>query len=152
MSVRNSFEGHFKLLDTTKCKVILIANDFPAIKPVATLLAEQRDLQAFPFYPLEHWIGQDKASNYPFVATLDEDGDRAFAILHTSGSTALPEPIVYTFGAVATYQTWLEPEKILPGAPRNTVDRWKNKVHYSAFPISHVRVTLPAYIQVLTSY
>ncbi|TGO32047.1 hypothetical protein BHYA_0361g00020 [Botrytis hyacinthi] len=78
------------------------------------------------------------AIKYPFLATLESEPNRPFAILHPSGSTGLPEPIVYTFGALTTYRTWLDPEATISGAQRVTADRWKNKVHYVPFPTSHM--------------
>ncbi|KAF5872926.1 putative nrps-like enzyme protein [Botrytis fragariae] len=138
MSVKISDEAQLKLLETTECRVLLVATNLPAISTSFNRLSLQGNLRIIPFEGVEHWIGQSKVPEYPFLATLESEPNRPFAILHTSGSTGIPEPIVYTFGALTTYRTWLDPEATISGEQRVTVDRWKNKVHYVPFPTSHM--------------
>ncbi|PQE27512.1 thioester reductase domain-containing protein [Rutstroemia sp. NJR-2017a BBW] len=135
LSPRNSPEGILKLLHTCDCHSLLVAQDFPVLNPLVNVITPKRELQVLPFEGIPYWLNHAKVPRYTFDATLENDASRPFAILHTSGST---EPAVYTFGALASYRTFLEPQEVIAGAKRTMVDLWKNKVTYVAFPTSHM--------------
>ncbi|KAK6609005.1 thioester reductase domain-containing protein [Botrytis cinerea] len=140
LSPRNSVEGIVELLDVCDCHSLLFAQDIQAITPLVNNISSRRNLQVLPFEAVTHWLDSAKVPRYTFDATLEKDASRPFAILHTSGSTGFPEPAIYTFGAMASYRTFLEPQEVIAGAKRTMVDLWKNKVTYVAFPTSHVRI------------
>ncbi|CCD55778.1 similar to AMP-binding enzyme [Botrytis cinerea T4] len=138
LSPRNSVEGIVELLDVCDCHSLLFAQDIQAITPLVNNISSRRNLQVLPFEAVTHWLDSAKVPRYTFDATLEKDASRPFAILHTSGSTGFPEPAIYTFGAMASYRTFLEPQEVIAGAKRTMVDLWKNKVTYVAFPTSHM--------------
>ncbi|KAF7889764.1 uncharacterized protein EAF02_002179 [Botrytis sinoallii] len=73
ISVKNSDEAQLKLLDTTECRVLLAATDLPAISTSFNMLSIKGNLRIIPFEGVEHWIGQSKVPEYPFLATLKSE-------------------------------------------------------------------------------
>ena len=87
VSPANSTEAQVKLLEAVNCNCILTAEDFPAIKPALSAIAAKRDVQIVPVSSVDHWLASERVPLYPFRATLDDDPQRPFVVLHTSGST-----------------------------------------------------------------
>ncbi|KAI9643342.1 hypothetical protein NHQ30_007961 [Ciborinia camelliae] len=128
LSSRNSAEGILRLLDACDCHNLIVAQDWPALTPVVNVLTSKKRLQVLPFEGIAHWLDHAKVLPYLFDTTLEKDASRPCVILHSSGSTGFPKPVVYTFGALASYRTFLEPQEVIAGAKRTMVDLWKNKM------------------------
>lgn len=92
MSIKNTDNSKLKLLETIDCRVLLAATNLPAISTSFNMLSLQGNLQIIPFAGVENWIGHSKVPEYPFLATLESEVNRPFAILHTSVSTDLLLP------------------------------------------------------------
>lgn len=52
---------------------------------------------------VEDLLLEEKMQDYPYTKTFDEAKTEPFCVLHTSGTTGLPKPIVWTNGLIATY-------------------------------------------------
>lgn len=89
MTVENFDKAQLKLLETTECRILLAATNLLVISKHFNMLSLQSNLRVIPFEGTEHWIGQSKLPEHPFVATLESESNRPFAIFHTSGSTGL---------------------------------------------------------------
>lgn len=95
ISPRNSNEGQLNLFDKTSCKILAFAGSHKeAVQP---LLAE-REMQAVEVSSLEAWFPEKQVPHFPYDKTFDEAEWDPFLVLHTSGSTGLPKPIVVRQG------------------------------------------------------
>ena len=53
----------------------------------------------------------------------------------------MPEPITWTFSAVAVYRRLLFAKEMVSNAPKTMVDIWKDNCLYMAFPPFHVGIS-----------
>lgn len=95
ISPRNSKEGQLNLFDKTDCKILAFAGSHK--ETVQPWLAE-REMQAVEVSPLDAWFPEKQAPHFPYDKTFDEAEWDPFLVLHTSGSTGLPKPIVVRQG------------------------------------------------------
>lgn len=87
---------------------------------------------------VDYLLDAETTEYYPYEKTFEEAADEVFCVLHTSGSTGLPKPVIWTHALLATMDAvrLLPPSKdgMLPWtADWNECDRI-----WSAFPMSHV--------------
>jgi len=98
---RNSLPMHLYLLNATDCHTILHAHQIDVSSMVGTHEAVRH---AIP--ELEDLLGGNgEPPHYPFIKTFEEAKNDPFLVLHTSGSTGMPKPIVLSHGYVATLDT-----------------------------------------------
>ncbi|KAI1108654.1 nonribosomal peptide synthetase [Nemania sp. NC0429] len=98
ISPRNSLEGQLSLFDKTDCRVLAFAKSSRAV--VETWLRE-REMHAFEVGSLESWLPEHEVEPFPYAKTFDEAEWDPFCVLHTSGSTGIPKPIVARQGMLA---------------------------------------------------
>lgn len=65
-------------------------------------ILELREMQVLDVPALEELMDTTPVSEYPYHKTFDEAKFDPFVVLHTSGSTGLPKPIVMRLGTVAS--------------------------------------------------
>jgi acyl-coenzyme A synthetase/AMP-(fatty) acid ligase len=84
-SPRNSFEGHVRLMEATKCSIFLTPSTIPpGIEPVIKRLKMQHII--IPDQSV--WLDStEPVQRYPFTKSYDECKDEPYTIIHTSGST-----------------------------------------------------------------
>ncbi|KAI3400709.1 hypothetical protein diail_1918 [Diaporthe ilicicola] len=135
ISPRNSKEGQLNLFDTTSCKILAFASSRKeAVQP---WLAE-RDMQAVEVSALHAWFPENEVPHFPYTKTFDEAEWDPFLILHTSGSTGLPKPIVVRQGlwnvndAFHNLPLW-QGKKV---ALREWADRCRR--HFIPMPLFHI--------------
>lgn len=77
--------------------------------------------------------GEDKV--YPWQGTFDKMRNKAFVILHTSGSTGIPKPVFVTHGTFSSNDA----HEMIPslGGNPTTVHYLKGKRFFLAFPLFH---------------
>lgn len=98
ISPRNSQEGQINLFEKTDCKIIAFARQQRSlIKP----WLQEREMQAIEVGDIEAWFPEQEVEPFPYEKTFEEAEWEPAAVLHTSGSTALPKPIVLTHGLLA---------------------------------------------------
>ena len=105
-SPRNNLEGNLKLIDSTKCSILLRGSSKSGFD-----LLENRPLKALDIMTLEQCIREGDARACPFEETWATAQDKSLVILHTSGSTGLPKPVVVSHGLIAVVDAFhdLEP-------------------------------------------
>ncbi|KAM0262799.1 hypothetical protein ACHAQJ_001593 [Trichoderma viride] len=97
ISPRNSLEAQLSLFKVTKCTQILYESSMKsAVEPW---------LQSYPMLatevpPLDVWL-QSTASHVPYNTPFEDARWDPLAVLHTSGSTGIPKPIVVRQGSAA---------------------------------------------------
>ncbi len=133
-SLRNTLEAHLALLDGTECLAMLLPPGFRV--PIAEqILAARPQLRLVRSPGLQHWIGDDgtrpSGRPYPYTKTVAEAMYDPILVLHTSGSTGIPKPVVLNN---ASY-TAMDALSALPDPVYPTICSGTRM--YSAFPLFH---------------
>ncbi|KAL8841961.1 MAG: hypothetical protein Q9176_002898 [Flavoplaca citrina] len=100
ISPRNTVHDHISLLEETQCRVILT----PATprSPAVRDILEVNALRVLDSPSLEELLG-NSYHHYPYRKTFVEARDEPILVVHTSGTTATPKPIVFTHDFVASF-------------------------------------------------
>ncbi|KAK3307162.1 uncharacterized protein B0T15DRAFT_553631 [Chaetomium strumarium] len=98
ISPRNSQEGQLNLFELTDCHIIWFEAGY--VNMVQSWLQE-RDMYAIMTFPVDAWFPKEDIEPYPYNKTFEEAEWDPLLILHTSGSTGLPKPIVCRQGMLA---------------------------------------------------
>lgn len=145
-SPRNTLEAHLSLLEQTACNSFLVPPNFPL--PVVKQILAARKMTTVEIPGIQHWLDTSAPHRpYPYTKTYAAARLDPWVVLHTSGSTGLPKPIVQTH---ATYSP-LDSFTSLPslGLPPTYPALCAGKRVYLAFPLFHcagVMMLLPASI------
>jgi acyl-coenzyme A synthetase/AMP-(fatty) acid ligase len=94
---RNSLPMHLHLLNMTDCRTILHARQIDVSSMVGTHEAVRHGIPELS----ELLWANDEPPHYPFTKTFEEAKNDPYLVLHTSGSTGFPKPIVETHGYAA---------------------------------------------------
>ncbi|KAI1383800.1 acetyl-CoA synthetase-like protein [Hypoxylon trugodes] len=98
ISPRNTQEGQMSLFEKTDCNILAFAKPFRAvIQP----WLQEREMKTVEVGPLETWFPEEEAEHFPYNKTFEEAEWEPFAVLHTSGSTGIPKPVVLKHGLMA---------------------------------------------------
>lgn len=144
-SPRNTLEAHLSLLEQTECNVFLQPPVFPL--PVVKQIENERPMKVVIIPGGQHWLGEGEHKPYPYTKTFEEASMDPFVVLHTSGSTGLPKPVIQRNAT----QTPLDAFNTLPsqGLPASYPAMCAGKRVYLAFPLFHcagISMLLPAAI------
>lgn len=103
-SPRNTLEAHLSLLEKTECDVFLMPPAFPL--PIVKQILTTRPMKAIEVSSFQHWLVYSKPAEqhrpYPYTKTYEEAYLEPFVVVHTSGSTGLPKPIIQAHGTAST--------------------------------------------------
>lgn len=98
---RNSLPMHLHLLNAMDCHTILHAQQTDVSSMVGTHGAARH---AIPELEDLLWA-KDEPPHYPFTKTFEEAKNDPFLVLHTSGSTGMPKPIIESHGYTTIIDT-----------------------------------------------
>ncbi len=96
ISPRNSQEGQLNLFEKTDCRVLAFD---AAYKSTVLPWLQEREMFAIMVPLIDEWF-PDEYEPFPYTKTFEAEWD-PLVVLHTSGSTGLPKPIVVRQGMVA---------------------------------------------------
>ncbi|KAK4164744.1 putative dehydrogenase [Cladorrhinum sp. PSN259] len=99
ISPRNSQEGQLNLFEQADCHIIWFDSSFKAM--VQPWLVERPDMISIITFPIEKWFPNETIEPYPYNKTFEEAEWEPLLVLHTSGSTGFPKPIVCRHGMLA---------------------------------------------------
>ncbi|KAI1371417.1 acetyl-CoA synthetase-like protein [Hypoxylon crocopeplum] len=98
ISPRNSQEGQLSLFENTDCRFLVFAE--PQRAMVQPWLQE-REMRAIEVGNIEAWFPDHDVKPFPYTKTFDEAEWEPCLVLHTSGSTGIPKPIILKHGLMA---------------------------------------------------
>jgi len=86
------------LFDKTDCHIIV----FPTThRNMVQPWLQEREMQAVETGPLEAWFPEEDVEPFPYHKSFDEAEWEPLCVLHTSGSTGIPKPIIVRQGMLA---------------------------------------------------
>ncbi|OBR08091.1 Nonribosomal peptide synthetase [Colletotrichum higginsianum IMI 349063] len=98
ISPRNSHKGQMNLLEQTDCNIICCDSSFDhVVQP----LAKERQMDIIVVSSAEAWLEDTEVQHFPYIKTFEEAKMDPVVVLHTSGSTGLPKPVVLRVAMVA---------------------------------------------------
>lgn len=98
-SPRNSLKAHLSLLERTECNIFLLSKAAPSI---VEKIVENRQMNTVSFPGLDYFLQLDTVvDHYPYLKTFAEARLEPLAVLHTSGSTGVPKPVIMVHGTLS---------------------------------------------------
>ncbi|KAH8652129.1 hypothetical protein BX600DRAFT_386479 [Xylariales sp. PMI_506] len=98
ISPRNALDGQMSLLEATDCRIIAYASSY------ATLIQpwlDRREMKAIEVDSLESWLVGHDVPHVPYTKTFEEAEWDPVVVLHTSGSTGIPKPVIVRVGMLS---------------------------------------------------
>ncbi|KAK7997482.1 trna 2 -phosphotransferase 1 protein [Apiospora arundinis] len=102
-SPRNNLEGHLNVLEKTDCTVMLLAGG--VLDRVQPILAK-RPMRTLTIPDLGTFLDGSAVEPYPYTKTFEQARNDPCVVLHTTGSTGLPKPVVWKNAMLSTYEAW----------------------------------------------
>ncbi|KAK3343348.1 hypothetical protein B0H65DRAFT_590229 [Neurospora tetraspora] len=97
ISTRNSAEAQLHLFELTNCNTLVFDQSYKAtVQP----WLHEREMTAILALPADEWFPADQ-EDFPYNKTFEEAEWDPLMVLHTSGSTGFPKPIVARQGMIA---------------------------------------------------
>ncbi|KUI55865.1 Acyl-CoA synthetase family member 2, mitochondrial [Cytospora mali] len=93
----NSQAVHLSLLEQTDCNVIFTANGV-----LVNDILSARPMKHAVIPALDDLLESEEVPHYPYEKTYEEAKNDPYLILHTSGTTGQPKPIVWNHALIAT--------------------------------------------------
>jgi len=133
VSPRNTVSDHISLFKATECRIMLTP---PAPRsPIVQAIIESHPLQLLNSPTLDELLRGNYA-HYPFCKSFAEARHEPLVVVHTSGTTAVPKPIVYTHDFAASYIQWTQLEP--PPGFETQVSLCQSNRFFITLPFFHV--------------
>ncbi|KAF7115496.1 hypothetical protein CNMCM5793_002454 [Aspergillus hiratsukae] len=141
ISPRNSVEAQVNLFDKTGCN--LLYHDQTLASMVRPWVAGRSGMKSIAIPPWEEWVTTPVAP-FPYTKTFAEAEWDPFVVLHTSGSTGLPKPVIIPQGKLALndlHRYVPEYKGNLPWLP--TWGKFDNPRYLCTCPLFHTAGIMP---------
>jgi acyl-CoA synthetase (AMP-forming)/AMP-acid ligase II len=131
-SPRNNLDGHLHVLAGADCHVFLRANG----TNVDSILEARRMRTAIVPELADMLEGTEPVAVYPYTKTFEEACMDPCLVLHTTGSTGLPKPIVWKNANLASYEAWRTVPAVDGYVPTTAVYQQARRA-YTSMPLFH---------------
>lgn len=101
-SPRNSLAAHANLFNLLDCRVMVTPNPRP---PGVSAIVEYSKLRMIEIPSVEGLLSE-RFPHFKYNKTFAQAQLEPLVCLHTSGTTGLPKPIIWTHGFAASVQDW----------------------------------------------
>ncbi|KAI0159794.1 hypothetical protein GGR57DRAFT_437983 [Xylariaceae sp. FL1272] len=118
LSPRNAVTTNLSLMKQTSCTKLLYSLEIALVSEQLKSAASSLFFAAVPSF--QDMVNSGLAIHYPYNKTFDNARDEPTAVLHSSGSTGLPKPIVMTHASFSV----LDNEHNLPEVPGRKKRDW----------------------------
>ncbi|KAJ0349754.1 hypothetical protein COL154_005833 [Colletotrichum chrysophilum] len=133
VSPRNPLEAQLNLFNLSNCQIVARPKSHTA---VVDLWLKNRPMDVLEVEDLESILAQPEVPSIPYTKTQAEAEWDPFVVLHTSGSTGLPKPIVVKHGSVAMTDTLRQLPSWNGTVPTGQAMDARTKRHFSPSPLS----------------
>ncbi|KAL8702786.1 MAG: hypothetical protein Q9201_004041 [Fulgogasparrea decipioides] len=137
-SPRNLGTTNLSLMEQTGSSKLLYTKELDVV--VQELAGLKGDIQCEMIESLERLL-ESRGPHYPYNSRFDEAVGQPVVVLHSSGSTRLPKPVVMTHGTFATFDNDRKFPTV-PGRRNNDLTIWDfedaNGRMYEPFPPFHL--------------
>lgn len=135
ISPRNSKDGQLNLFQMTDCNILAFAS---SQKETIQPWLKERNMEAVEVSDLEAWFPEAEVPHFPYTKTFDEAEWEPLMVLHTSGSTGLPKPIVVKQGMFANIDMLHDAPKFQ--GKNIAVREWAERCrrHFVPMPLFHI--------------
>ncbi|MCJ1388063.1 hypothetical protein MMC18_000907 [Xylographa bjoerkii] len=125
-------EAQMHLLSVTNCTTYLHA---ATLEPLIHSICDKHPhVQPLKIPELHEWLFQNEGRPFPYHKTWEQAKLDPWIIFHTSGTTGLPKPIVYT----NLMMTSFDAAELMPDADEETMnDQFRNSRCYTPLPTLH---------------
>ncbi|KAF1962291.1 acetyl-CoA synthetase-like protein [Byssothecium circinans] len=132
-SNQNSVTGHAELIKQTDCGILLHTSGFP----ISGILQQCR-MESICMPELDFLLDDTPCQHYPYEKSFEEAKHQPCLVLHTSSSTGLPKPVVWTHWTISTMdsQHLIPPLDSRPCLWGDIVYESSNRT-FSALPVFH---------------
>ncbi|KAI9835516.1 MAG: hypothetical protein M1819_001967 [Sarea resinae] len=130
ISPRNSVEGNLSLFENTDCNVLI----HPSNLHFRHLL-EHRQMRELIIPEVADILDESKVPHHPYEKTYEDAKTEPVVVLHTSGSTGLPKPIVIKNAIYGSYDA-INLLGLVDGKELYIKDWFGHRI-FSVFPLFH---------------
>lgn len=131
-SPRNNLDGHLHVLAGADCHVFLRADG----TNVDDILKARRMRTATVPELVDMLEDTEPVAVYPYTKTFEEACMDPCLVLHTTGSTGLPKPIVWKNANLASYEAWRTIPAVDGYVPTTVVYQQARRA-YTSMPLFH---------------
>lgn len=132
-SPRNSLPAHINLFNLLKCRKLVTADPKP--QAVTTIIASH-EIELLDIPTVEALLAKVHPA-YPYEKSFEQARTDPLVVLHTSGTTGLPKPIIWTHDFADSWLHWVSLDG--PSGFHNQHKLWSPGRLFFLFPPFHVR-------------
>jgi acyl-coenzyme A synthetase/AMP-(fatty) acid ligase len=96
--------AHINLFNLLECRIIVTPNPWP--QAVAAIVAAH-DIEVLEIPTVEELLNKSYPP-YAYTKSFEDARKEPLVVLHTSGTTGLPKPIIWTHDFAASWLQWIE--------------------------------------------
>ena len=105
-----SVDVELKLLEDLQCDVMLLTAE--SKPPIVEEVLSKRAMRTMMVPTLEDTVMTEDEPLYPYYKAYEQAKHEPFVVLHTSGSTGLPKPVVLNHGTLAHHDLFLNAKSL----------------------------------------